>query len=53
MLYIQRFIARSVIWVIIIYPTEEDGSLVENYLIQYSFTGEEHPIAPKLHKNAK
>ncbi|KAL9982941.1 hypothetical protein ACROYT_G005056 [Oculina patagonica] len=32
---------------------EEDGRLGEYGIIQYSFTGEEHPIAPKPHTNAK
>lgn len=39
--------------IIVIYPTEEDGRLGNYCIIQYSFTGEEHPISLKPHKNAK
>ena len=39
--------------IIVIYPTEEDGRLGNYCIIQYSFTGDEHPISLKPHKNAK
>ena len=53
LLLLLSLLLLIIVFVIIIYPTEEDGLLGNYCIIQYSFTGEEHPISLRPHKNAK